>query len=73
MRQTSTFRYRDPAHFIDAFRMFYGPVHKVFLALDDQGQRVLEADILALIDRFNAANDGSVHIPGECLEIIARV
>jgi hypothetical protein len=27
-----TFRYRSPAHFIDVFRTWYGPVHKAFRA-----------------------------------------
>lgn len=66
------FRYRDPAHFVDVFRTLYGPVHKAFLALDRDGQAALEADMLALIDRFNTAKDGSVRIPSEYLEIVIR-
>jgi hypothetical protein len=27
------FRYRSPAHFVDVFRTWYGPVHKAFAAL----------------------------------------
>ncbi|MEO0823707.1 MAG: class I SAM-dependent methyltransferase [Pseudomonadota bacterium] len=67
-----TFRYRDPAHFVDVFRSLYGPVHKAFLALDAEGQAGLEGAILALIDRFNTAEDGSVHIPAEYLEVTIR-
>lgn len=70
--QTFTFRYRDPAHFVDVFRNLYGPVHKAFLALDADGQRALEADIIALVDRFNMATDGSVRIPGEYLQVLIR-
>ena len=64
------FRYLEPAHFIEVFRTLYGPVHKAFLALDPAGQAALEADMLALIDRFNTATDGSVMIPGDYLEVI---
>lgn len=32
--RTFNFRYRSPAHWIEVFRTFYGPVHKAFLALD---------------------------------------
>ena len=31
-----TFRYRSPAHFIDVFRTFYGPMNKAFAALDGE-------------------------------------
>lgn len=64
------FRYRSPAHFVDVFRTFYGPVHKAFLALDTGAQAALQADILALIDRFNTARDGSMAVPSEYVEVI---
>ncbi|MDK3075272.1 class I SAM-dependent methyltransferase [Sedimentitalea sp. JM2-8] len=70
--KTFNFRYRAPEHFIDVFRTLYGPVHKAFLALDDTGRAALEADMLALIDRFNVASDGSVKIPGEYAEVAIR-
>ncbi|MGZ2259451.1 class I SAM-dependent methyltransferase [Roseobacter sp. A03A-229] len=66
------FRYRTPAHFVDLFRRLYGPVHKAFAALDEAGQDALEADMLALIDRFNTAEDGSLRIPSAYLEVIIR-
>lgn len=56
------FRYRSPEHFADFFRTYYGPVHKAFLALEPDGQEALMADILALVERFNAATDGSMQI-----------
>ena len=64
------FRYRSPAHFVDVFRTLYGPVHKAFLALDADGQTALEADIIALIDEFNIATDGSMNAPAEYAEVI---
>lgn len=63
------FRYRDPQHFVDLFRALYGPVHKAFLALDEAGQAALEADMLALIGRFNTATDGTMCVPGEYAEV----
>ena len=66
------FRYKTPAHFVDLFRSLYGPVHKAFLALEPQGQVALEADLLELIDRFNTAEDGSVRIQSEYLEVIVQ-
>ncbi len=64
------FRYRSPAHFVEYFRTFYGPVHKAFLAFDAEGQKTLERDILATIERFDVAIDGSMNVPSEYSEII---
>ena len=64
------FRYRSPQHFVDFFRTYYGPVHKAFLALDEDQQRVLEADILETIARFNTATDGSMKVPSNYLEVV---
>jgi len=64
------FRYPSPAFFVDFFRTYYGPVHKAFLALDEQGQKKLEADFLDLITRFNTATDGTMRVPSQYSEII---
>ena len=64
------FRYKDANHFIEVFRTLYGPVHKAFLALDEAGRANLENDMKELIGRLNIAQDGSVNIPSEYLEII---
>lgn len=64
------FRYRSPQHFVDYFRTFYGPVHKAFQALDANGRRALERDILATIERFDISIDGSMNVPSEYSEII---
>ena len=65
-----TFRYKSPAHFLDVFRTYYGPTHKAFGAIDAAAQQKLQADILALIDQFNAARDGTLVIPSEYLEVV---
>lgn len=64
------FRYRSPAHFIEFFRTFYGPVHKAFLALDKAGQVALHNEILDTIARFNVATDGTMMVPSQYAEII---
>lgn len=68
--RTFTFRYRSPAHWVDTFRNLYGPVHKAFGALPDAQQKVLEADILGLIERFNRAEDGTMVVPSDYLEVV---
>lgn len=64
------FRYKSPEHMLDIFKTFYGPVLKAFAALDATGQAALAHDMRALMDRFNRAEDGTVAIPSEYLEIV---
>jgi ubiquinone/menaquinone biosynthesis C-methylase UbiE len=65
-----TFRYRSPAHWLEIFKAYYGPVLKAFAALDPASQGSLERDLLALIDQFNRARDGSMVAPAEYLEVV---
>lgn len=64
------FRYRSPQHWLEIFRTYYGPVLKAFAALEPGAQSALADDLLALVDRFNRAKDGSMVVPGEYLEIV---
>jgi SAM-dependent methyltransferase len=68
--QDFVFRYRSPAHWLELFRTWYGPVLKAFAALPPAGQAALEADLLALIARFNRAEDGTMVVPGAYLEVV---
>jgi SAM-dependent methyltransferase len=65
-----TFRYKSPAHMIDIFRSYYGPMLKAFAAIEPEARVAMEADILALIAKFNGARDGTVVLPSEYLEVI---
>jgi len=69
-RKNFVFRYRSPAHWLEVFRTFYGPMHKAFGALDATKQESLAADLIALAQRFNRATDGSLMAPGEYLEVV---
>ncbi len=64
------FRYRSPAHFIDVFRTYYGPVLKALAALDEGKRAALLADMQALISGLNRADDGTMVVPGEYLEVV---
>ena len=64
------FRYRSPAHWLEVFRTYYGPLLKAFAALPPAGQAALEADLVALIARFNRSGDGAVVVPSEYLEVV---
>ncbi len=64
------FRYRSPGHWLEVFKTYYGPVLKAFAALPPAGQAALEADLVALIGRFNRSGDGSMVVPSEYLEVV---
>jgi ubiquinone/menaquinone biosynthesis C-methylase UbiE len=64
------FRYRSPAHFVEVFRTYYGPMLKAFAALDQTGQNGLNDDLIALIATMNKASDGTMVVPSEYLEIV---
>jgi SAM-dependent methyltransferase len=66
------FRYKSPEHWVDVFRTWYGPVHKAFGGLNEAGQKALESDLLALVDRFNRSKDATMVVPSEYLEIVVR-
>lgn len=64
------FRYRSPAHWLEVFKGYYGPLLKAFAALPPAGQAALEADVMALIARFNRSGDGAMVVPSEYLEVV---
>lgn len=64
------FRYRSPEHFLDVFKTFYGPILKAFATLDETKQRGLREDLMALIGRLNTADDGTIVVPSEYLQVV---
>jgi ubiquinone/menaquinone biosynthesis C-methylase UbiE len=64
------FRYRSPKHWLDTFRDYYGPVLKAFAAIDPPARIELETELLALMNRFNTAKDGTLVVRSEYLEVI---
>ena len=64
------FRYRSPTHFLNVFETYYGPIHRAFASLDQQGQSGLRDDLHALIVRMNRATNGTMIVPSEYLEVV---
>jgi ubiquinone/menaquinone biosynthesis C-methylase UbiE len=64
------FRYRSPEHWVNVFRTYYGPVHKAFLALDEDRQAALEADLIGLLRSLNRGGAAGLVVPGEYLETV---
>lgn len=69
-RRNFVFRYRSPAHWLEVFRTYYGPTKRAFEALDAQGGKELEQDILALLARGNRSGDGTLVLPSEYAEVV---
>jgi len=64
------FRYPSPTAYVEYWRTFYGPTMKTFQAVGAEGRQALEDDLLALIKRFNRADDGTMVVPSEYLEVV---
>src|SRR4030081_3085307 len=64
------FRYQSPAHWLEIFRDYYGPVLKAFASLAPEARKELEKDLYALLDQNNAAKDGTLVLPSEYLEVV---
>ena len=52
------------------FRTWYGPVHKAFAALPEDGQRRLHDDLKALVDDWNRSGDATMVVPSEYVEVV---
>jgi len=69
-RRRFAFRYLSAEHFLEIFKTYYGPVLKAFAALDAANQEGLKRDLLTLIAATNRAEDGTMVVPSEYLEVV---
>ena len=65
-----TFRYHSPAHWLDIFSTYYGPMVKAFEALDAAARASLRKEIERLIGQLNRATDGTMVVASDYLEIV---
>lgn len=56
---------------IELWRLFYGPTHKAFAALDENGQEALRRDLEKLWAENNLSRNGITHVKSEYMEITA--
>lgn len=69
-KRVFNFRYRSAAHFIEVFRNWYGPVHKAFAALPEEGAQALERGLTDLLESGNRGGARTLVAPSEYLEIV---
>jgi len=70
-RRNFVFRYRSAEHWLAFWREYYGPTVAAFAALDTAGQAALVRDLLNVVAEHNLANDGTMVVPAEYLEVVA--
>ncbi len=70
-RCTFVWRFRSAGHHVEFMRCYYGPLNKVFDALDGEGQNALEEDLISLVERYDRSGDGMAVIPADYLEVVA--
>ena len=64
------FRSLSPEAWLDHFKTYYGPMYRTFAALDEAGRTGLTEDLLALVGSLNRAEDGTMVLPSEYLEVV---
>jgi ubiquinone/menaquinone biosynthesis C-methylase UbiE len=70
-RRSYLFRYPSVKHFVGHYRAYFGPIRKAFESLDEAGQESLARDLEELQGRWNTADDGTLVVPSEYLEVVA--
>lgn len=65
-----TFRYCSPEHWLYVFSNYCGLTLDVFRRLDAHQKATLDRDVLALIDEFNRADDGTMVADSTYLECV---
>lgn len=63
-------RYESTQQWLESWRSFYAPLQKVIDSVDPDWRDQLTEDLLALADRFNEADDGTMVIEDEYLEFL---
>jgi len=66
----AVFRYRSTVDWVEKFRASYVPLLKTFTKLDAEQQRRLTGELLELVARFNRAQDRTMVVDAEYLEVV---
>jgi len=69
---THTWRYQSSQQWLETCRSLGGPLHKVYNAVDPDWRDQLTSELLALVDRFNEADDGSMVVRSEYLQFLVH-
>ncbi len=70
-RRVSVQRFRSIDHWLEIFRTYFGPTKVAFERVGADGEAALEADLRALLDRYNRAGERALVLESDYLEVIA--
>ena len=70
-RRTHVWRFPSARHHVEYMREYYGPLNKAFGALDEEGQKALERDLISLAERYDRSEDGTAVLHADYLEVVA--
>jgi hypothetical protein len=67
---THTWRYQSPEDWLNTWQSHGGPLSETYKAVDPDWRDQFSSELLALVDRFNEADDGSMIVHSEYLEFL---
>ena len=67
-----TQRFLSASHYAEFFLTHYGPTLKLFETLDAERREAFRSDIVALVESFNRAEDGTAIFDADFLIVIAK-
>ena len=70
-RRTAVLRFPSPEYAIGFFRTWFGPTKMAFETLDEEGAAALTRDTLAVFAEYNRADDGTLIVGSDYLEVVA--
>jgi len=70
-RRSFMWRFPSARHHVEFMRGYYGPLHKAFQTLDEEGQEALEGDLISVVEHYNRSGDGTAVWPADYLEVVA--
>ena len=71
MRRSFVWRFPSARHHVGFMRGYYGPLNKAFGALEEEGQKALEEDLISLVERHDRSDDGTAVWGADYLEVVA--
>jgi SAM-dependent methyltransferase len=70
-RRISVQRFRSVDHWLEIFRTYFGPTKVAFERVGADGEAALEADLRALLERYNRAGERALVLESDYLEVVA--
>jgi SAM-dependent methyltransferase len=70
-RRTFVWRFHSAKHHMGFMREYYGPLNKAFEALEEEGQKALEEELISLVERYDRSGDETAVWGADYLEVVA--